>query len=68
MNSVPFLDEMFVNSPLCQICVYANWRMGGVCDLLLNYRLPSKLVIQNSQIISCGAHQNWVEEIDFGDH
>jgi hypothetical protein len=59
-----FLDEIFLNSPLCQICEYAIWGMGDVCSLMLNRRVPSELVIQNSQIIFCGSHRNWIEEID----
>ena len=66
-HSLPFLDELFVNSPLCQICVFANLGIGGVCSLFLNRRVPSELIIQNSQIITCSAHQNWVENVDFSE-
>ncbi|MHA1994488.1 MAG: hypothetical protein ACW97Z_08120 [Candidatus Hodarchaeales archaeon] len=62
-KSLPFLDEIFVNSPLCQICEFANWGMGGVCSLLLNRRIPSVLVVKSSQVISCSAHRNWVENL-----
>ena len=64
---VPFLDELFVNSPLCQICVYANLGIGGVCSLLLNRRVPSELIVQNSQIVTCGTHRNWVEDVDLSE-
>ena len=60
----PFLDEVFSKSPLCQICIYANYGIGGVCSLLLNRRMPSDLVIKGSQIVSCKAHRNWIEEFD----
>ena len=63
-QTYPFLDEVFSNSPLCQICIYANYGIGGVCSLLLNRRLPSDLVIKDSKIISCTAHRNWVDEIE----
>ena len=66
-HSVPFFDELFVNSPLCQICLYANLGIGGVCSLLLNRRVPSELRIKNSQIITCGAHRNWIKNVDFSD-
>ena len=63
-RSYPFLDQVFANSPLCQICIYANYGIGGVCALLLNRRMPSDLVIKGSQIVSCKAHRNWVDEFD----
>jgi hypothetical protein len=63
-TTFPFLDEVFKNSPLCQICIYANYGIGGVCSLLLNRRMPNDLVIKGSQIVSCKAHRNWVEELD----
>ncbi|MFX0170602.1 MAG: hypothetical protein ACFE9L_01650 [Candidatus Hodarchaeota archaeon] len=43
---LPFLDEVFLNSLLCQICEFANYGIGGVCSLLLNRRIPVNLVIQ----------------------
>ena len=66
-RSYPFLDQVFENRPLCQICIYANYGLGGVCALLLNRRIPSDLVIKGSQIVSCKAHRNWVEEFDQDD-
>ncbi|MFX0150432.1 MAG: hypothetical protein ACFFAJ_06605 [Candidatus Hodarchaeota archaeon] len=57
---LPFLDEVFLNSPLCQICEFANYGIGGVCSLLLNRRIPVNLVIQESKIISCSMHRNWI--------
>ena len=63
-QTYPFLDEVFSNSPLCQICIYANYGIGGVCSLLLNRRMPSDLVIRDSKIVSCKAHRNWVDEIE----
>ena len=67
LKSCPFLDQVFANSPLCQICIYANYGIGGVCSLLLNRRIPADLVIKESRIVSCKAHRNWVEEIDQAD-
>ncbi len=61
--NLPFLDEVFFNSPLCQICEYASI-FGGVCSLLLNRRIPVNLMVKNSQIVSCSAHRNWIETID----
>ncbi len=61
-DDIPFLDEIFLNSPLCQICEYANM-FGGVCSLLLNRKIPD-LVIKKAKIMSCSAHRNWVLEID----
>lgn len=61
---LPFLDDVFLNSPLCQICEYGS-TFGGVCSLLLNRRIPFNLVVKNSQIITCSAHRNWIE--NFGD-
>ncbi len=61
-EDIPFLDEVFLNSPLCQICEYANM-FGGVCSLLLNRKIPD-LVIKKAKIMSCSAHRNWVLEID----
>jgi hypothetical protein len=58
--NLPFLDEVFLNSPLCQICEYANYGIGGVCLLLLNRKIPIDLVIKDSKILSCSAHRNWV--------
>jgi hypothetical protein len=62
VDNIPFLDELFLNSPLCQICEYANM-FGGVCSLLLNRRVPD-LVIKHARIMSCSAHRNWVLELD----
>ena len=62
VDDIPFLDELFLNSPLCQICEYANM-FGGVCSLLLNRRVPD-LVIKHARIISCSAHRNWILELD----
>ncbi len=62
VDDIPFLDELFLNSPLCQICEYANM-FGGVCSLLLNRRVPD-LVIKKARIISCSAHRNWILELD----
>ena len=59
----PFLDEVFFNSPLCQICEYASL-FGGVCSLLLNRRLPVNFVVKQSQIVSCSAHRNWLQTLD----
>ncbi|MHA2306651.1 MAG: hypothetical protein ACXACU_14815 [Candidatus Hodarchaeales archaeon] len=63
IDDIPFVDEIFLNSPLCQICEYANM-FGGVCSLLLNRRVPSTLIIKNSQIMSCSSHRNWVQSFD----
>ena len=63
IDNIPFVDEIFLNSPLCQICEYANM-FGGVCSLLLNRRIPSSLIIKESQIISCSSHRNWVQSLD----
>ena len=65
-TNLPFLDEVFYNSPLCQICEYASI-FGGVCSLLLNRRIPVNLLVKNSQIVSCSAHRNWIETIDPSD-
>lgn len=62
----PFLDEVFINSPLCQICEYASL-FGGVCSILLNRRLPVNFVVKQAQIVSCSAHQNWLQTIDDDD-
>ncbi|MFX0126073.1 MAG: hypothetical protein ACFFAE_20800 [Candidatus Hodarchaeota archaeon] len=62
----PFLDEVFFNSPLCQICEYASL-FGGVCSLLLNRRIPVNLVVKNSQIVSCSAHRNWLQILEWND-
>ena len=59
-----FLDELFLSSPLCQICKYANWGLGGVCSLLLNRQMPAELVIKGSRIVFCSFHRNWVESIE----
>ncbi len=64
--SLPFLDEVFFKSPLCQICEYASI-FGGVCSLLLNRRIPINLLVKNSQIVSCSAHRNWVQSLDESD-
>ncbi len=64
--NLPFLDEVFFNSPLCQICEYASI-FGGVCSLLLNRRIPVNFMVKNSQIVSCSAHRNWIESIDPSD-
>ena len=64
--NLPFLDEVFFKSPLCQICEYASI-FGGVCSLLLNRRIPINLLVKNSQIVSCSAHRNWVQSIDESD-
>ncbi|UCE14869.1 MAG: hypothetical protein JSV04_06720 [Candidatus Heimdallarchaeota archaeon] len=61
--NLPFLDEVFYNSPLCQICEYASI-FGGVCSLLLNRRIPVNLVVKKSQIVSCSAHRNWLQTLD----
>lgn len=63
IDDIPFVDELFLNSPLCQICEYANM-FGGVCSLLLNRRVPSCLTIKESQIMSCSSHRNWVQSLD----
>lgn len=63
MNDIPFVDEIFLNSPLCQICEYANM-FGGVCSLLLNRRVPSSLIIKESQIMSCSSHRNWIQSLE----
>lgn len=63
IRKLPFLDEVFFNSPLCQICEFASI-YGGVCSLLLNRRIPVNLVVKNSQIVSCSAHRNWVQSLD----
>ena len=63
MDDIPFVDEIFLNSPLCQICEYANM-FGGVCSLLLNRRVPSSLIIKESQIMSCSSHRNWIQSLD----
>ncbi|MHA2074619.1 MAG: hypothetical protein ACW97X_08380 [Candidatus Hodarchaeales archaeon] len=63
IDDIPFVDEIFLNSPLCQICEYANL-FGGVCSLLLNRRVPSTLIIKDSQIMSCSSHRNWVQSLD----
>ena len=65
--SLPFLDEVFFKSPLCQICEYASI-FGGVCSLLLNRRIPINLFVKNSQIVSCSAHRNWVQSLDESDN
>jgi len=62
VTNLPFLDEIFFNSPLCQICEYASI-FGGVCSLLLNRRIPVNLIVKNSQIVSCSAHRNWIQTI-----
>lgn len=59
----PFLDEVFFNSPLCQICEYASL-FGGVCSLLLNRRLPVNFIVKQSQIVSCSAHRNWLQTLE----
>ncbi len=64
--NLPFLDEVFFKSPLCQICEYASI-FGGVCSLLLNRRIPINLLVKNSQIVSCSAHRNWVQSLDESD-
>lgn len=64
--NLPFLDEVFYNSPLCQICEYASI-FGGVCSLLLNRRIPVNLVVKESQIVSCSAHRNWLQTLDDSD-
>ena len=56
----PFLDEVFFNSPLCQICEFASI-FGSVCLLLLNRRLPVSLIVKKSQVVSCSAHRNWIQ-------
>ncbi|MFX1421221.1 MAG: hypothetical protein ACFFB2_02750 [Promethearchaeota archaeon] len=58
----PFLDEVVLNSPLCQICEYASI-FGCICSLLLNRRLPVHLVVKNSQVVSCSAHRNWIRAL-----
>ena len=63
IDDTPFVDEVFLNSPLCQICEYANM-FGGVCSLLLNRRIPSSIIIKDSQIMSCSSHRNWVDFLD----
>ncbi len=63
LKSLPFIDEVFSNSPLCQICEYANM-FGGVCSLILNRRLPLNFNVKNSQIVSCSAHKNWLQSLD----
>lgn len=64
--NTPFLDEVFFNSPLCQICEYASL-FGGVCSLLLNRRIPVNFVVKNSQIVSCSAHRNWLHTLEGSD-
>ncbi|MFX1283118.1 MAG: hypothetical protein ACFFB5_05655 [Promethearchaeota archaeon] len=61
--NLPFLDEIFCNSPLCQICEYASVS-GGVCLLLLNRRFPVNLIVKDSQVVSCSAHRNWIQSLD----
>lgn len=63
-KSLIYLDELFLSSPLCQICKYANWGIGGVCSLLLNRQVPTELVVKSSQIVFCSFHRNWVESIE----
>ncbi|MHA1974462.1 MAG: hypothetical protein ACTSW1_15800 [Candidatus Hodarchaeales archaeon] len=67
VSDFPFIDEIFFNSPLCQICEYAAYGMGGVCSLILNRRLPKNLVIKDSQIISCSAQKSWVQGLELSD-
>jgi hypothetical protein len=61
--SFPFLDEVFLNSPLCQICEFANYGIGGVCSLLLNRRIPVNIIVKDSKVVSCSAHRNWIENL-----
>ncbi|MHA2224613.1 MAG: hypothetical protein ACXAC8_05385 [Candidatus Hodarchaeales archaeon] len=63
LKSLPFIDEVFLKSPLCQICEYASM-FGGTCSLLLNRRLPLNFNVKNSQIVSCSAHKNWLQSLD----
>ncbi|MHA1214396.1 MAG: hypothetical protein ACTSR2_13730 [Candidatus Hodarchaeales archaeon] len=67
VTDFPFIDEVFFNSPLCQICEYAGYGMGGVCSLILNRRLPKNLVIKDSQIVSCDAQKSWVQGLKLVD-
>lgn len=64
--NTPFLDEVFFNSPLCQICEYASL-FGGVCSLLLNRRIPDNFTVKSSQIVSCSAHRNWLQTLEGND-
>ena len=61
-SHLPFFDDLFLNSPLCQICAHGS-PLGEVCFLLLNHRTPLDLVIKGSQVISCSAHLNWLDNI-----
>lgn len=63
IRNLPFLDDVFFNSPLCQICEYDSI-FGGVCSLLLNRRIPIDLIVKNSRIVTCSAHRNWLQSIN----
>ena len=59
----PLIHEIFLNSPLCLICEYGNYGVGGVCYFLLNRRIPD-LVIKNAQVITCNAHKSCIHNLD----
>ncbi|WP_455141186.1 hypothetical protein [Candidatus Hodarchaeum mangrovi] len=59
----PYIDEIFLNSPLCLICEFGNYGVGGVCYFLLNRRVPD-LVIRNAKVITCSAHKSCIKNLD----
>jgi len=62
-HNQPYINEIFLNSPLCLICEYGNYGVGGVCYFLLNRRIPD-LVIKNARVITCTAHKSCINDLD----